>query len=1330
MGYFKLSKLLFFVWITTLTALLSERSLAQEQSLDAQRFSFSSYGIRDGLPDEDIRSAIQDNSGFLWLGARHGGLSRFDGYNHTVFQNDPDDPTSLPGDFVWTMAIDRQGSLWVATTGGGLALFDEKTESFKVFRADPNNPNALPHDNITSLLQDSTGRFWVGTHGGLTLFDPEAEQFTRIAANSDGENAPSGTSARAILEDRTTGDIWFGFRRNGVSVLDAETGTYRHYRHDPETGNSLNSDAVNRIYQDRAGDIWIGTRNGLARFDRTTDSFKRYLHDEGDLSSLSGHRVTGITHDSLGRFWVATRTGLSLFVRESDTFIRVQTGSSFGAGGTTTELNNVFEDRFGDVWFLTVGEGVFHLDANPGRFSLDQAGLYGVENNLIKRREISAVMVDDANGIWTGLGRAGLSYRSPASGTVITPEEFRGLGMSTGRITAVAQEETGDIWIGQLGALNRYDGTTLERFPLAQESAEIKSISPNPGGGVWVAVHDFGVLFLKDGAFTEFPNDPNDPESFPSYYPTDILADPDGAGVWVGTSSHGLVHIDLQSGTVLRAGMSGPGQGDQSQIGITALRRAKDGILWLGTTDGVRGYDPEKDLFFKHLTLADGLTSSTITSLEIDDGGDLWIATIRGMVRWRPADNSFTRFDLRSDLFGAGIVPRAISVDGDGRLYWGTTSGILSTLPGDKDLNNFVPPIMFTDLTVDNVRVRAGDDTGAISTSLNNAEQIEIAARFSSFSLTFAALEFDGTASPMYSYRLEGVDKDWTSPTSDTRTARYVGLAPGMYEFSVRAMNSDGAWSQTPRILTVSVLPKWWQTGLVRILALSLLVGLIATFFIVQKRILLRFEELAKFADENPSPVLRFDADERLSYANPSSAPLSSSGMTVLGSEAPPLWRKMVRDVRENAKSQTLTSWKDDATGRTYDVTFSPLKSSTNVNVFAMDTTERNLTEEKLRRSQKMEAIGQLTGGISHDFNNLLAVVLGNLELLEETLVDHEHMSLISNAKKATLRGADLTRNILSFARQSSLKPAEIDLNKVVKQMEQWAARVLPETIDIKVCLAEDLWLVETDPNLTQNAILNLVINARDAMPNGGKLTIESTNMRLDRAFLDERGEDLLPGPYVMLAISDTGEGISQQNLERIFDPFYSTKEIGKGSGLGLSMVMGFMKQSGGTVRVYSELDVGTSFKIFFPASLANRRETNITEFTPVETSTSGARILVAEDEKGVMDILSQVLTVAGYDVIEARSGDEALALFRSSGKIDLILTDIVMPGSLQGPGLVKELRALQPDLPAVFMSGYAEEATVHGNGLRPEDIRLMKPVPRSDLIKAIETCLKMTKKG
>lgn len=431
-------------------------------------------------------------------------------------------------------------------------------------------------------------------------------------------------------------------------------------------------------------------------------------------------------------------------------------------------------------------------------------------------------------------------------------------------------------------------------------------------------------------------------------------------------------------------------------------------------------------------------------------------------------------------------------------------------------------------------------------------------------------------------------------------------------------------------------------------------------------------------------------------------------------------------------------SWTHEQTGGRIIVTTEIPTSSNGVISLIEDVTEEKTRQKQLQQAQKIEAIGQLTGGIAHDFNNLLAVIMGNLELLQievDMLLAPEQVEeindLVDAALKAVKHGADLTNNMLAYARKAPLTPTILDLNKTISEIERWIRRTIASNIQIETVLQGGVWPVLIDQSSFQSALVNLILNARDAMEGGGKLTIETANLRIDETYMEAREETVPRGRYVMVAVSDTGPGISPDVIDLIYDPFFTTKEVGKGTGLGLSMVEGFVKQSKGMIRVYSEPGIGTSFKLFFNAQLPDEMLTE-SSLGLLETAKDldhrRPHILIAEDQPEVLDILRKILLKKGYNVSSASTGDSAFSIFKSDSSFDLVVTDIVMPGRLQGPALAKECRQLRPETPFIFLSGYASEATVHGNGLRPEDIRLMKPVSRSALLKAVENCLSFVK--
>ncbi|HVZ03644.1 PAS domain S-box protein [Hyphomicrobium sp.] len=387
----------------------------------------------------------------------------------------------------------------------------------------------------------------------------------------------------------------------------------------------------------------------------------------------------------------------------------------------------------------------------------------------------------------------------------------------------------------------------------------------------------------------------------------------------------------------------------------------------------------------------------------------------------------------------------------------------------------------------------------------------------------------------------------------------------------------------------------------------------------------------------------------------------------------------------------------------------------------------RDMTEEMKRREgslrlQKLEAIGQLTGGIAHDFNNLLTIISGNLELLEGAVSNTEDRELLSRAVRAADSGARLTRRLLTFARRRQLVPEVINLNEQVQSMSELLRRTLGDTIDLRTSFARDLWLVRADTGEIESAVINLAINARDAIPNGGKLSIQTSNVILER---DEVGFEgpLMAGDYVRISVSDNGIGMSKAVLGRVFEPFFTTKPPGRGTGLGLSTIYGFIKQSDGNITIYSEPDVGTTVNLYFPRCLDQVGAAASAANASKEERGRGERILVVEDNGDVRELTVQRLQRLGYDVVDFITGAAARDALKSGLEVDLVFSDIMMPGGLTGIDLGKWISEHYPALPVILTTGFADEATDIAAAAAAWPI-LRKPYTQSDLAEVVRRTL------
>jgi signal transduction histidine kinase len=385
---------------------------------------------------------------------------------------------------------------------------------------------------------------------------------------------------------------------------------------------------------------------------------------------------------------------------------------------------------------------------------------------------------------------------------------------------------------------------------------------------------------------------------------------------------------------------------------------------------------------------------------------------------------------------------------------------------------------------------------------------------------------------------------------------------------------------------------------------------------------------------------------------------------------------------------------------------------------------EREKAEAALRQSQKMEAVGRLTGGIAHDFNNMLAMVIGSLDLLQRRRLIQEPDGgrLVQNALEGAHRAASLTQRLLAFSRLQPLKPTSVDVYRCVADITDLLVRTLGETITIETVSGGGLWRAQIDPSQLESAIVNLAINARDAMPHGGKLTLECANTYLDRSYASEDLE-VSPGQYVMLAITDTGSGIPPEIINQVFEPFFTTKPEGRGTGLGLSQVHGFIKQSGGHIRIYSEVGVGTTVKLYLPRSTVDADAPEPVAARKHAGSPRGITVLLVEDEAGVRAFAEEALMELGYDVVSAPDAKTALRLLGAHPEIALVLTDVVMP-EINGRILAEQARAKSPNLKIVFMTGYTRNAIVH-NGMLDAGMHLVsKPFTLAQLAVELEAAL------
>ncbi len=397
----------------------------------------------------------------------------------------------------------------------------------------------------------------------------------------------------------------------------------------------------------------------------------------------------------------------------------------------------------------------------------------------------------------------------------------------------------------------------------------------------------------------------------------------------------------------------------------------------------------------------------------------------------------------------------------------------------------------------------------------------------------------------------------------------------------------------------------------------------------------------------------------------------------------------------------------------------------------AEEVAQRMKTEEALRQSQKMEIVGQLTGGVAHDFNNLLTVIVGGLDTIGRQLdrpVDQMDLARMRRSRDMAHHGAQraatLTARLLAFSRQQTLAPQKLEPNRLISGVADLLQRTLGETIAFETVSAGGLWQTFADPGELENALINLAVNARDAMPQGGRLTIETANASLDEAYVAALTEPVKPGQYVLIAVSDTGSGMSAETVSRVFEPFFTTKEVGKGTGLGLSQVYGFIRQSGGHVRIYSELGQGTTVKLYLPRATDADIDANPKLIGECRVDGGSETVMVVEDHDDLRAYCVGVIQELGYRVLEASNGRRALEILQTDTDVALLFTDVVLPDGLDGRELAREAQRRRPGLRVLFTTGYTRNAVIHNGRLEPGVQMIGKPFTFVELAARIRSIL------
>ena len=1282
--------------------------------------------IAEGLSSEKVHAVCQDRKGFMWF-ATMAGLNRYDGREVRVFRNDPDDARSLSHDFCASLLLDRSGRLWVGTIGGGVCRLDDTGTGFVVYRPHADDPHSLGGDSVSCLLEDRAGRLWVGTNdGGVSRYDSERDRFDRFLA------CPGGVIS-ALHQDRS-GSIWAGTRGAGLYVFDANVGDFMPYAVPAGQRPLFQGDqAVMAIADAPGGGLWLGTLDGAIRLDAASGRWVRFQHTPGDPGSLAANQVRSLFTDSGGRLWLGTPRGISRFDAETGRFDSLVHDPQHPDSLSPGIITAFCEDRSGLIWACSFGGGVNRIDLSRALF-----GLHRLPILAGGKPGVTALLEDGAQQLWIGTDSAGLVHFDRAAGTYRAYNRSSDTAASVGIpwVISLCAAPDGALWLGTMsGGLFRFDPGTgifsrLGRGGRAGvDSRLVFDMTGDGADGFWLGAIEGGF-----GHYDPVTDDvrwyralPDGKEGGGALSVQCLIRDAGGL-LWIGTSGAGLVRFDpaTEAFQVFRK-PAGQENGISSD-NVTDLCESRDGLLWIGTIGGGLNRLDRNGNVFSCWTRADGLASNSVMGLTEDMAGHLWISTDHGLTKFDREAGRLVTFGAKDGLQGEEFHIGDCLTLASGEIMVGGASGFNLFDPEKPRLSDFVPPIVITEMRIFNRPVTVGTVVSGrrlLEAPVFDTGRVTLSHRDNLISFGFSAMEFSAPDHNRFAYRLDGFDGDWVM-CGNQRRATYTNVPPGRYVFRVKGTNSDGVWNTAGIHIGLTITPPFWQTwpfrilcGLLGVCGIVLILHLRTRHLLEKGRVLeahnqaLNFEmekrrkaeeerrHLTRAIDQAVEGVLIVSSkDGVIHYVNPAFERITGTRREDLIGRAKVAACFIVEPAQHTAIMAHVRQGRSFV-GRFYnqrgaevvDVRISPVWNAASdlwgsVAIF-QDITREAKMERQLQQSQKMEAIGTLAGGIAHDFNNILSGIVGYAELsLMETPPTSSIRLHLERIMSASQRAAALVRQILSFSRHAEHEIKRFNIGDIVREVVRLMRASLPATIDLAVHIAPARTELLGDAGQIHQVLMNLCTNAVQSMGDAGTLTIQVAPIDLDveSAALYP---DIAPGGYVKIVISDTGCGMGPEVLERIFEPFYTTKPVGQGTGLGLAVSHGIVKSHGGVISAYSEPGVGTRFHVYLPRVTG----TSDDAATVSEAFLPGGkeRILIIDDEANVRDVGRRMLERVGYAVTVAADPRAALDLFRGEpARFDLVVTDHTMPG-MTGISLTRELLAIRADLPVIMISGLNE---------------------------------------
>lgn len=1111
----------------------------------SKQIKFNHLSLENGLSDNIVTCFLRDSHGFLWIGTQNG-LNRYDGYSFTVYQDDPNDPKSLTGNWISDMVEDAQGNIWIATSNGTLNRYDYKSDWFEPYAVtdsnyfylmvkdlfiDKNNNlwvailreglykynsstglfkaykangtrGSISSNLVSSIARDSKGFIWVLTNNGLlNKLDTVSDVFTTIRYTERFIGNPLSIHTDKLYID-SDDRIWIGTQKSGLYIYDQNDNSFLHYTHDPNK-NSLSNNSITCVLEDKDHLFWITTdHGGMDLFNIEKEHFTHYTHKANDNTTLSNDQVYTIYRDPENIYWVGNYLGgVNYFTTRSKYFQHYyRTGDNLGLSNSS--VLSLIERTNGEIWIGTDGGGINILFP-------ESSGRYRIANNPPVNKKISsdviASLLEDSKGrIWIGTYLSGLNMYDPASGRVklFFPYQESGSSVSSPSVWCLLEDSKQRIWVGTLGQglyLFNEKAESFYRFPMEKADGSgtagstIYYLYEDSKHNIWLAPSGSGLDRFndEDSTFTNFRPVTDDPTSL---------------------SSEGVLYIYEDSGE----------------------------NLWIGTLDGLNRFDPEKETFV-HITMDDGLPNNRIQGILEDRTGNLWLSTASGLCKYDPVQKTTRNYFNADGLLSHQFAYKACLKTKTGELFFGGVKGITSFYPDSIKVINEFPEVVITDLKLFNKKVKIGNDS-PLKENILVTKEITLRYNQNFISLNYAALEYLRQDKVNYAYFMEGLEDSWNY-VGQLRTASYTGLKPGKYTFYVKALSSSGTESKNSTNLKININPPFWGTVWFRILFVFIVITSLYAFYLMRvhtlkkQKLLLEKRVYEKTAQLSRNNILLKEQTRILNETNS-------------------LLEERTNLIEE--QTEELRSQKDELIQRAEDLAVANEKLQ-----------ELNSTKDRFFSI------------IAHDLKNPFNTIIGFSEMLLiklDSLTKEKLVTFIKAIYNSSRSLYNLLENLLLWSRSQSerikFQPSELQIKGIVEaNILLQRENIKKKEIKIQTRIPKDL-LVFADTDMMDTIIRNLLSNAIKFTPNKGIIEI---------ACEYKKGNSII-------RISDTGRGIPADVIPDLFriDKSVSTEDIEgeKGTGLGLILCKEFIDKHNGRIFVESIPGKGSTFTVSLPGKV------------------------------------------------------------------------------------------------------------------------------------------------